>query len=151
MSKLMIVTHGNLSSALLATAEMIVGRQEDVVTFGVDLGCSLEKLTEDIRKAMAMLTASGEQVIVLTDIFFGTPFNIIMSMSEEYEFQHITGVNLSILLEILIRRNELQGSDIHEILEQGRSGIIDCSEIIGKNEANEKGGEQHEECIDYKN
>ena len=60
MSKLMIVTHGNLSSALLATAELIVGRQKDVVTFGVDLGCSLEKLTDDIRKTMAALITSAK-------------------------------------------------------------------------------------------
>lgn len=132
MTKVIIVTHGSLADGLLSAAELIVGKQEDVKTFGVELGCDLEILKQSIRDVLEQWHKTKEFVIILTDIFFGTPFNIVMSLVETYEFVHITGVNLGIVLEILMQKDELDFNDFEHIIEQGKTGIVNCSDIISK-------------------
>ena len=68
----------------------------------------------------------------MTDIFYGTPFNIITSLMESYDFIHITGINLGIVLEVLMKKDELCNDELNQIIEQGKQGIVNCSDIINK-------------------
>ena len=51
---------------------------------------------------------------------------------ESYDFIHITGINLGIVLEVLMKKDELSNSELNQIIEQGKQGIVNCSDIISK-------------------
>lgn len=129
-TKLMIVTHGTLGKSLLETSSLIVGEQRNVETYGVDLGCDVEKLKSEIRQSLKESFDKGQSVIVLTDIFYGTPFNVVVSLMEDYDFMHITGINLSIVLEILLKRNEIKEQDIDEVIEEAKKSMINCRKFL---------------------
>ena len=124
-TKLMIVT-----KSLLETSSLIVGEQRNVETYGVDLGCDVEKLKNEIRQSLKESFDKGQSVIVLTDIFYGTPFNVVVSLMEDYDFMHITGINLSIVLEILLKRNEIKEQDIDEVIEEAKKSMINCRKFL---------------------
>ena len=132
MSKVVLVTHGKLADGILSAAQLIVGEQSDVKTFGVELGCDLEKLKKGITDLLEEYSKENEFVVIMTDIFYGTPFNIITSLMESYDFIHITGINLGIVLEVLMKKDELSNRELNQIIEQGKQGIVNCSDIISK-------------------
>lgn len=132
MSKVVLVTHGKLADGILSAAQLIVGEQSDVKTFGVELGCDLEKLKKGVTDLLEEYSKENEFVVIMTDIFYGTPFNIITSLMESYDFIHITGINLGIVLEVLMKKDELSNSELNQIIEQGKQGIVNCSDIISK-------------------
>ena len=66
----------------------------------------------------------------MTDIFYGTPFNVVVSLMEDYDFMHITGINLSIVLEILLKRNEIKEQDIDEVIEEAKKSMINCRKFL---------------------
>lgn len=132
MSKVVLVTHGKLADGILSAAQLIVGEQSDVKTFGVELGCDLEKLKKGITDLLEEYSKENEFVVIMTDIFYGTPFNTITSLMESYDFIHITGINLGIVLEVLMKKDELSNSELNQIIEQGKQGIVNCSDIISK-------------------
>ena len=132
MSKVILVTHGKLAEGILSAAQLIVGDQTDVKIFGVELGCDLEKLKKGITDLLEEYSKENEFVVIMTDIFYGTPFNIITSLMESYDFIHITGINLGIVLEVLMKKDELCNDELNQIIEQGKQGIVNCSDIINK-------------------
>lgn len=140
MKKIIIVTHGKLSEEFYNTSKLIVGVQPDVETYSVELGCNIELLKKDITTSLNESKLINQEVIILTDIFFGTPFNIVINLIETFNFIHITGINLGILLEVLVKRDEITHENIMEIIELGRNGIVESKNFLEKLDEIEKGG-----------
>lgn len=129
MVEIIIVSHGNFAKEMLASAEMIVGEQENVQVFGLHLGGSVEKLKSEVAEAIEKALAQGE-VLVLTDMFAGSPFNLTFSLMETYSFWHITGVNLPMLLEILTTRSSLSAEELSDdVMAKGRKSIMDVNQF----------------------
>ncbi len=130
MVQLILVTHGDFAQALLGSAEMIIGEQENIRTLGLHLGEDVNELREKVREAI--VEAGPEQdTIVLTDMKSGSPFNVTASQMETHRFHHITGLNLPMLLEILDRRafetaDEICGS----IVENGKATIVNVNQLL---------------------
>lgn len=103
MIGLVIVTHGNLGLEMRRVLEHVVGPQEfvETVSFGAD--DDMEERREDIRKAIEA-TDQGEGVIVLTDLFGGTPSNIAISMMPDNKVEVIAGINLPLLVKLASAR-----------------------------------------------
>lgn len=100
MMKVIIVSHGGLAKAILESAEMIVGKIDDVTTLGLYQGESIENISLKLEKEL-LASEELEETLVLTDMYFGSPFNIATSLGQKYNFRHITGFNLPVLIEIL--------------------------------------------------
>lgn len=100
MYRVMLVSHGELSKAILESAEMICGAQPDVVTHCLYSEDSPESLKERLEATLD--SWAGEDILVLTDIRSGTPFNVICSMMEHRAFRHISGMNLAMVIEALL-------------------------------------------------
>ena len=96
--------HGDLARAMLESAQLITGEQDHISTYGLHLGESVDSLSEEIAKAIEKAQKDAE-VLVLTDMFSGSPFYATTSLMQQFSFHHITGINLPILLEILILRD----------------------------------------------
>ena len=117
MYRVMLVSHGELSKALLASAEMICGPQPDAVTHCLYSEDSPESLKERLEATLD--SWEGEDVLVMTDIRSGTPFNVVCSMMQYRTFRHISGVNLAMVIEALLSSEFASSDEIAEDLQAG--------------------------------
>ena len=67
-------------------------------------GCNLEEMRNGVEQSIRRSNDSGQEVLVLTDLMYGTPFNTMIQLEEECSFTHITGTNLPLLIEAINRR-----------------------------------------------
>lgn len=125
MIGVLIVTHGNFGAELLNSAELIIGKQENVETLSLNHGDNIEKLYCSVNECIERLDRGGG-VLVLTDLFGGSPSNVTAANMEERYFESLSGVNLPMLIEALDSRN---CSDLQEltdkVLRAGVRGIKD--------------------------
>lgn len=105
MIGLVIVTHGNLAEQFLAAMEHVVGPQEKIETVSIGADDDMEKRRADILSAAARVN-EGEGVIILTDMFGGTPSNLAISVMAKAEAEVIAGVNLPMLIKLASIRSD---------------------------------------------
>jgi len=99
MIGLVIVTHGKLAVELRRATEHVVGPQEQLETVCIDPDDDMERRRDDIRAAVKRVEA-GKGVILLTDMFGGTPSNLAISMLNEGHVEVLAGVNLPMLIKL---------------------------------------------------
>jgi len=132
MIGVLITTHGNLGSEFLKVAEMIRGTLKDVMHISVDQTKGVEDLKKDINAAIKKLD-QGQGVLILTDLFGGTPSNLSLSLLKEGKVEVVTGVNLPMLLKLSDTREKMNLQDFaNYIKEYGKKNIYLASEILNK-------------------
>ena len=115
---------------MLETAQMIVGEQEHVTCFGLYLGDSVdlfrERVEEEIRNKL-----EESDVLVLTDMQSGSPFNVTVGDMGYNEFRHFTGMNLPIVLEVLsMRPYESLDEVCQELLRSSKETMVDVNQLL---------------------
>jgi PTS system mannose-specific IIA component len=99
MIGLVIVTHGRLAEEFIDAMEHVVGPQRAVMPISIGPDDDMERRRADIVKAVA-LVETGRGVIILTDMFGGTPSNLAISVMEETGVEVIAGLNLPMLIKL---------------------------------------------------
>lgn len=99
MIGLVIVTHGNLAIELRRAAEHVVGPQDHMDTVCIGADDDMERRRDDIRAAVKSVD-TGDGVILLTDMFGGTPSNLAISLLKLGEVEVLAGVNLPMLIKL---------------------------------------------------
>ena len=133
MFKIILFMHGNLASEFIRTSSLVFGEQKDMEAYGLELGCDVDGLRERIRTSIVDSADRGQEVLVLTDLMNGTPFNSMMQLEEECSFRHFTGVNFPLLLEVLNRRmSQDLASAIVGLDEVARRSIYDCDAFLSQ-------------------
>lgn len=130
MVGIVIVTHGKLAQELVETTKIIVGKSVDhIIAISVGWNDDMADIQKTIASAIAKVD-QGDGVLILTDMFGGTPSNISLSfMSEKVEI--ITGVNLPMLIKIVNVADRYGLKELsHLIHEQGKKSIYLASEIL---------------------
>ena len=143
MIGIIIVSHGELSKALIQSVEMVYGNLEKVEAICIGQGQSVDTLKNEIDKTIEKLNV--EKILILVDLLGGTPYNASSVYLENPNINIVTGVNMSMILEILPFR-ELELEEIaHIAMLSGKSGIInvnECFENISKSKnVKEKGAD----------
>ena len=130
MIGVVIVTHGNLACEFRAALEHVVGPQEQVETICIGPDDDLDARRTDMLAALAKVD-SGDGVVVLTDMFGGSPSNLAISAMEKPDVEVVAGVNLPMLVKLASVRGEC-GLDeaIAQAQEAGRKYISDASQIL---------------------
>lgn len=124
MFKIIILTHGTLAEGFMNAAELITGKQDDVEIYSVLGNSNLDEIKSDLLNSIKKCNDEEVEVLVLSDLMFGTPFNITIDLIDKCSFQHLTGFNLAILLEVLTSRQSDSLSNIMlDIEEKGRASI----------------------------
>jgi mannose PTS system EIIA component len=126
-----VVTHGQLAAELLSAAEAIVGDLPRFAAVSIGWHDDTEDAREEIRQAVARL--QGESgVLLLTDMFGGTPTNIGLSFLEPDRVEVVTGVNLPMLIKLAGLRSSRQGllEVARELRETGRNAIHVASDLL---------------------
>ena len=132
MVGVLITTHGNLGKELIRAAELIRGSLKGIVHISVDQIKGVEDLKKEISNAIKKLD-QGQGVLILTDLFGGTPSNISLSFMKEGKVEVITGVNLPMLLKLPdIGENISLREFAQQIKEYGIKNISLASEILRK-------------------
>lgn len=131
MVGVLIVTHGQLSQELVASAEMIVGEvSQHIVAVSIGWHDDVNEVHNEIEKALRAAD-QGEGVLILTDMFGGTPSNIAFSFLEKNKVEIVTGVNLPMVIKLASQK---EVKDLHSfaesIGEQGRKNITLASALI---------------------
>ena len=134
MIGIVIVTHSQLGDALIEAAAFILGRKpEATVSVSVDLNENAEKLRGQIERAIKKVRRE-KGVLILTDMFGGTPSNLSYSFLEEGQIEVISGVNLPILIKADSARQEKELSQLATALEAfGKRSISLASGILKGN------------------
>jgi mannose PTS system EIIA component len=120
MIGMVIVTHGTLANALRDAMEHVVGKQNDVATVCIESDAEFESQRAEIATRMNEVN-SGDGVILLTDMFGGTPSNLAMSMLDKPGVEIIGGVNLPMLVKLA----KIRGT--HALAE-----AVQCAENAGR-------------------
>ena len=108
---------------------MICGKQDNCQTVAFKMGEALEELKAEMDQKIASLSGT---VICLVDLKGGTPFNTLIGLKEKYPaIEIITGVNIPMLLELFMSRNQLAPKElIKMVIEAGKSGVYHYQEVV---------------------
>lgn len=132
MVGILVVTHRRLAQELVATAELIVGEIDNCIGLSLDPDLPVDDLRQQITKAMDEVN-DGDGVIVLTDMFGGTPSNLSLSFLNEEGIEVVTGVNLPMLLKLAHSREDSKVDELARVIKDyGRRSISLASEILNK-------------------
>lgn len=134
MIGILVVTHSKLGEALIEAAEFVLGRRpEAVLALSIDLSENADKLHNKIAKGIKQVTGH-RGVILLTDMFGGTPSNLSYSFLEEGRIEVLSGVNLPILLKAINAREEQGLTELAITLQDyGKKSISLASGILKGN------------------
>ena len=134
MIGIVIVTHSQLGDALIEAAEFIIGsRPEALASVSIDLTESAEVLRSRIAEGIKEVQ-SEDGVLILTDMFGGTPSNLSYSFLEEGRIEVISGVNLPILIQAANTRSKMDLNTLAVKLEKfGKKSISLASSILKGN------------------
>lgn len=134
MIGIVIVTHSQLGDALIDAAEFILGNRPDtMIPVSIDLKENVDKLRKKIAEAIKQVD-NKKGVLILTDMFGGTPSNLSYSFLEEGKVEVISGVNLPILIKAVDIQKDMELSDLAQKLEAfGKKSISLASGILKGN------------------
>ena len=130
MIGLVIVAHGSLAREFKAALEHVVGKQENLSTVSIEADDDLESRRLDIDDAV-INAETGSGVIVVTDMFGGTPSNLAISVMDNHNVEVIAGANLPMLIKIVATRTSLSLQDtVDQALQSGRKYINAASHLL---------------------
>lgn len=130
MIGLVLVTHGRLAEEFLHAVEHVVGPQENFETVCIGADDDMEKRREDIVTAVNNAD-QGQGVIILTDMFGGTPSNLAISVLDAGRVEVIAGVNLPMLIKLTsIRLSGDMEASLREAQDAGRKYINVASQVL---------------------
>ena len=124
MIGLVLITHGGVGRELVAAAENMLGPQEQMANVSVDAGIPLDAMRTELAEAIASVETDSEGVLILSDIFGGTPCNVAAGVASPGEVIVLTGVNLPMLVSVIRARARSGLVHVaHSGLEAGRHYI----------------------------
>jgi mannose PTS system EIIA component len=130
MIGLVLVTHGRLAEEFIAATEHVVGPQQAVRAICIGPDDDMERRREDILRAVDDVDR-GRGVILLTDMFGGTPSNLAISILDKGNVEVIAGMNLPMLIKLAtVRGEETLASAVAQAQESGRKYINVASRLL---------------------
>lgn len=105
MIGLVLVTHGHLADEFVKAVEHIVGPQQQIRTVCIDPDDDMEKRRKEILQGVSIVD-DGDGVVILTDMFGGTPSNLAISVMERAKVEVVAGLNLPMLIKLVSRRGK---------------------------------------------
>lgn len=131
MIGIVLVTHGNLAREFLVALEHVMGPQQGLSAVCIGPDDNMHKRRAEILESVRGCD-TGEGVIVLTDLFGGTPSNLAISIMEHGRIEVLAGVNLPLLVKLAGVRNRPIAEAAHLAQEAGRKYIAVASQILAR-------------------
>ncbi len=134
MIGMVLVTHGRLADEFVAALEHVVGPQSNIRTICIGPDDDMEQRRREIMDSVAKVD-DGSGVVLLTDMFGGTPSNLAISIMDNAKVEVIAGVNLPMLIKLAsVRETESLGQAVADAQEAGRKYINVASRLLADKE-----------------
>lgn len=125
-----IVSHGRVASELLSAAETVVGAMSHITAVSIGWHDDVEHAKEQVRRSIENVS-EGKGVLLLTDMFGGTPTNISAMFIKKNEVEIVTGVNLPMIIKLASQQEEISLSEMaKEVETQGKQAIYRTAELL---------------------
>jgi PTS system mannose-specific IIA component len=125
-----IVSHGQVANELLSAAEAVVGNLNNITAVSIGWHDDVEMARDEIARAIKNVSA-GAGVLLLTDMFGGTPTNISAMFFKDGEVEIVTGVNLPMVIKLATFTGDIGLKELaSEVEEQGRSAICRAGDLL---------------------
>ena len=129
--RVVLVSHGEQSKGMLNTVQMLLGEQDNIAAYCLYPEQSVTDLTEDLEKEIKEYGA--ENIIFLTELKHGSPFNVVVSLTRNYDLYHITGTNLAMLMTVILER-DFDGADCGKVcdaaLDAAKDSYVDVRKML---------------------
>jgi PTS system mannose-specific IIA component len=130
MIGMVLVTHGRLAAEFIAALEHVVGPQKNVAAVCIGPDDDMEQRRQDIVQSVAKVD-DGSGVVLLTDMFGGTPSNLAISIMDRAKIEVIAGINLPMLIKLAsLRTTETLANAVRGAQEAGRKYINVASQLL---------------------
>jgi len=130
MIGMVIVTHGRLAAEFVAALEHVVGPQSAIAAVCIGPDDDMEKRRQDILRSVGEVD-DGSGVVLLTDMFGGTPSNLAISIMDKAKIEVIAGINLPMLIKLAsLRQTETLANAVRGAQEAGRKYINVASQLL---------------------
>lgn len=127
---IVVCSHGLFAEEIIRSAEMIIGPMDDAIAC-----CLLPGMQPDDYLALVeekIKPYQNDSILVIVDLFGGTPCNTLARMLKSYDMQIVTGLNLGMLMEVYSMRNQSSCSDLRDTAMQAyQMGFVDVNERLG--------------------
>ncbi len=125
-----IVTHGHLAGELLAAAEMIVGPISFISAVSIGWHDDVDAARDEVQRAITKVS-QGAGVLLLTDMFGGTPTNIASMFLDDGNIDVVTGVNLPMVIKLASQTGEISLTETAQrVCDLGRQGIYRAGDLL---------------------
>lgn len=134
-----IVTHGHLSGELLAAAEMIIGPISHITAVSIGWHDDVDAARDEVQRAIARVS-QGAGVLLMTDMFGGTPTNIASMFLEDGSVEVVTGVNLPMVIKLASQSGQGTLNEMaRRVCDLGRQGIYLAGDLLTPPQKSGKG------------
>lgn len=125
-----VVSHGQFANELVSAAEQVVGEIPHIAGISIGWHDNVEEARKEIERAIEQVSG-GKGVLLLTDMFGGTPTNISAMFIKEEKVEVVTGVNLPMVIKLASQTKEISLADMAaEVEEQGKQSIYRAGELL---------------------
>lgn len=125
-----VVTHGHLAGELLAAAEMIVGPISFITSVSIGWHDDVDAARDEVQRAITRVS-QGAGVLLLTDMFGGTPTNIASMFLDDGNIEVVTGVNLPMIIKLASQTPSASLVELaRRVCDLGRQGIYLASDLL---------------------
>ena len=131
MIGLVVVTHSHMAAEMIRTAEMIIGPFSAAAAVSIDRGMAVETAKAQLAEAISRVGSDGDGVLILTDMFGGTPTNISAEFLANPGVEILTGINLPMLLKAVTARSGQTVNGLTGLLKDyARNAVMRPSELL---------------------
>ena len=125
-----IVTHGHLAGELLAAAEMIIGPISFITAVSIGWHDDVDAARDEVQRAITRVS-QGAGVLLLTDMFGGTPTNIASMFLDDGNVEVVTGVNLPMVIKLASQQTNVSLVETaRRVCDLGRQGIYHAGDLL---------------------
>ncbi len=137
--RVVLVSHGEQSKGMLNTVQMLLGPQENVAAYSLYPQQTVNDLSAMLEKEIAEYGA--ENIIFMTELMHGSPFNVVVSLTKEHDIYHVTGTNLAMLMSALLERDDETAtaeSICEAAIEAAPESFADVRKLLAASDAEEE-------------
>lgn len=133
--RIVLASHGEQSKGMLNTVQMLLGEQENIVAYSLYPEQPVTDLEEKLRAEVEQYGA--ENIIFMTELKQGSPFNAVVSLTRDYDLYHITGINLAALMTAIMERDD-EGVTVEAlcetIMEDSKNTMLDVRKLLAESD-----------------
>lgn len=132
--KIVVISHGDFAKGIINSVQMLAGEQKNLKAYGLYPEEDRKVLEKKIEQELIVAREENEEVLVLSDIFHGSPFNAAVELMKNYDFYHVTGINIALLvLAILERAMGTSAADIcNKMLAEFSHTVQDARKLLNE-------------------